>query len=120
MNSRKRNTIDKVHVQRGKTTLLLFKRHRSTDNFNNFYLFISCPEMAHNNKNSVVKIQNLVNHESRPFKSNPDCQNNFEISTTHHSIKNFIDFGEFRSSRSQMFFKIDVKNFAIFTGKHLC
>ena len=26
-----------------------------------------------------------------------------------------------RSSRSQMFFKIDVlKNFAIFTGKHLC
>ena len=33
----------------------------------------------------------------------------------------FIQKTLFRSSRSQMFFKIDVlKNFVIFTGKHLC
>ena len=27
---------------------------------------------------------------------------------------------KYRSSRSPMFFKIAVKNFATFTGKHLC
>ena len=34
----------------------------------------------------------------------------------------FWDFdGEYRSSRWQMFFKIDaLKNFAIFIGKHMC
>ena len=33
----------------------------------------------------------------------------------------FLIYSDFRSSRLQMFFKIFVlKNFAIFTGKHLC
>ena len=35
-------------------------------------IFLPCREKAHMiTKNSVVKIQNLVNHESQPIKSNP-------------------------------------------------
>ena len=40
------------------------------------FIFFSCYEKAHNNKNSVVKIQNLiVNHESGPIKSNSIYRN---------------------------------------------
>ena len=43
----------------------ILKCHKSTDDSNDFYLLI-LSEKAHDNKNSVVKIQNLiVNHESR-------------------------------------------------------
>ena len=41
------------------------------------FIFLSCCEKAHMiTKNSVVKIKNLVvNHESRPVKSNHDMYN---------------------------------------------
>ena len=46
---------------------------------------------------------------------------NFESSLLLLKFPEFIPLGVFRSSRSQMFFKIEVlKNFAIFTVKHLC
>ena len=52
----------------------------------------------------------------------------FQFKTCHvsyliinHSVINSIDWKCYRSSRLQMFFKIGVlKNFAIFTGKHMC
>ena len=48
-----------------------FKFRRSIDSSNDFYFFIVLKRLVIT-KNSVVKIQNLVvNHESRPVKSNP-------------------------------------------------
>ena len=36
------------------------------------FIFLSFREKAHDNKNSVMKIQNLiVNHQAWPVKSNP-------------------------------------------------
>ena len=36
------------------------------------FIFLFCREKAHDNKEFIVKIQDLiVNHESRPLKSNP-------------------------------------------------
>ena len=37
------------------------------------FIFLSCHEKSHDNKNSVKKIQNLIlNQESLPIKWNPD------------------------------------------------
>ena len=48
------------------------------------------------------------------------CQNSFEISTTHHSMQNFIDFGQFRSSHLQIFFKIDVLKISQYSQENTC
>ena len=45
----------------------------------------------------------------------------FDLPFFHFAKKFFFNILTYRNSRSQMFFKIVVlKNFAIFTGKHLC
>ena len=60
-------------VQNVTITFILFKFHRSIDNSNNFYLVTKRLAVT---ENSVVKIQNLVmNHKSRPVKSNPGVFN---------------------------------------------
>ena len=44
-----------------------------------------------------------------------------KASVQKESRKQSLPKSDFRSSRSEMFFKIGVlRNFAIFTGKHLC
>ena len=73
-------------------TFLLFKCHGSTDNSNDFYM-IKENDFYMIKENSVIKIQNLMNHESRPVKSNPviiNSQSNyFHKFISVHAILNF-------------------------------
>ena len=53
-------------IQSVKMTFISFKCHRSIDNSNDF-IFLSCHEKAHENKEFSCEIQNLiVNHELQP------------------------------------------------------
>ena len=68
INTKKITQLLLLSVQSVEITFILFKCHRSIDNSIDFYLFVKRLMIT---KNSVVKIQNRMNHESRPVKLNP-------------------------------------------------